>query len=118
MWKGLIWKETRQLLPLLLILVGVCVVLIVCWSEFFSVRRIGNQVQYIPLILPALFAVGAAAVLVGQEKEQRTLGWLASLPIPPSRLIVVKFAAAIGGLTLMWLLCWTLMFLIILTYST
>jgi hypothetical protein len=118
MWKGLIWKETRQLLPLMLILIGVCVLLIVLWSGFISLRLIANQVQYMPLILPALFAVGAAAVLVGQEREQRTLWWLASLPVPPPRLILVKFVAAISGLGLMWLLCWTLMFLINFTNST
>ncbi len=109
MWAGLLWKESRQLLPLLLILITVCLLLIVCWSGFFDSRRdAAVQIRYLPLILPSLFAVGAAAVLVGQEREQRTLGFLTSLPIPPSLLIRAKFAVAIVGLAVMWLLCWVL----------
>ncbi len=36
---------------------------------------------------PILFALGAAALLVSQEKEQRTLLWYSSLPIAPRTIV-------------------------------
>lgn len=112
MWKGLLWKEARQLLPLSLVLIVVCILLLICWSEFYPSRYATTQLQSVPLILPALFAVGAAAVLVCQEREQRTLSWLTSLPIPGSRVIMAKFTAATAGLIAMWIACWCLCLLI------
>ncbi|TWU34431.1 ABC transporter permease [Novipirellula artificiosorum] len=104
--RGLVWKESRQLLPLVLILLGVGLLLVFLWaglsSDTLAMQYAG---QLIPFILPALFAVGAAAVLVGQEKEQKTLWWLASLPTHPRRLILVKFAVAVVGLVIMWIAC-------------
>lgn len=104
--RGLIWKEVRQLVPLMSILIGVGVLLLIVWSGFrinnVSLRFAG---QYIPLILPALFAVGAGAVLVGQEKELKTLWWLAAFPVSPARLFWTKFAVGLAGLIVMWAVC-------------
>ncbi len=111
----LLWKESRQLLPLMLILLGVGITLIVLWSGFFlphSGPLLAVDGQFLPLLLPALFAAGAAAVLVGQEKEQGTLTWLTALPVPPVRVITLKFLAALCGLATMWIACWLLMFLV------
>ncbi|TWT80823.1 ABC-2 family transporter protein [Planctomycetes bacterium CA13] len=104
--RGLVWKESRQLMPVLLILSGVGLLLVVLWQWIatFSYQRdyIGN---YLPFVLPALFSVGAAAVLVGQEKEQKTLWWLGSLPTPPARVFWIKLAASMVGLVIMWGVC-------------
>jgi ABC-type transport system involved in multi-copper enzyme maturation permease subunit len=112
--RRMLWKEARQLLPLMLILIGVGATLILLWSGFFlSNRSIGGYIQFvIPLLLPSLFAAGAAAVLVGQEKEQGTLMWLTSLPVPPSQLIRAKFVSALGGLAAMWVICWLMTLLV------
>ena len=56
-----------------------------------------------PLPWVALAAVGAGALLVGQEKELRTLQWLASLPIAASSIVRVKLGAGLAGLLLLWL---------------
>ncbi len=106
--RGLYWKETRQIIPLIVILVGVALTLMTIWSVFPSTSRFAYSGLYIPLILPALYAAGAAALLVGQEKEQKTLWWLASLPTPASRLITVKFIVALVGLVVIWMCCWLL----------
>ena len=106
--RGLVWKETRQLVPLVAILFGVGLFLIVLWQMMIAgsaTTALDFAGQFVPLILPSLYAVGAAAVLVGQEKEQRTLWWLASLPTPPRRLILVKFAVTLAGLAVMWFGC-------------
>ena len=103
---GLIWKETRQVIPLVLMLVGVAVFLVVVWALADSpTNSLGDVGHFLPLALPALYAAGAGAILIGQEKESRTLLWFTSLPIPPSRIFLVKLCVAFAGLMVMWLCC-------------
>ncbi len=101
--RGLYWKEIRQVVPLVLMLIGVALLLAVFWSALqtttLSMATFG---PFIPLIMPALYAAGAGAILVGQEKETRTLLWFSSLPISPQQIIQVKFIVALGGLLAMW----------------
>lgn len=103
--RGLAWKETRQIVPLVLMLLGVAVLLIFLWSMMSSPATITKLGHYIPVLLPALFAAGAGAILVGQEKESRTLLWCSSLPISPARMIGVKWMVALIGLAVMWVGC-------------
>ncbi len=103
--RGLAWKETRQIVPLVLMLLGVAVLLIILWSTMNAPGTIAKFGHYIPLLLPALFAAGAGAILVGQEKETRTMLWCSSLPIPPAMMIGVKFVVALIGLVVMWVGC-------------
>ena len=100
--RRLFWKEFQQLTPLLGVLLamglGLHLVLLFIpgWAELpgrFSVVVYG---------LPTLFAVGAGALLVGQEKELRTLYWLQSLPIAPRDIVRVKLYAALLGLACTW----------------
>ena len=53
--------------------------------------------------MPGLFAAGAGALLVGQEKEVRTLDWLRSLPVLPQDVVRTKLLAGLLGLVLVWL---------------
>lgn len=108
--RGLIWKEVRQLIPLVAMLFAVGVVLLLVWQ--MSPDQMGEFSQfgrYIPLALPGLFAVGAAAIAVGQEREQKTILWLASMPVSPQRLIRTKFLVCLAALCVMWIGCWLLM---------
>jgi len=107
---GLLWKEARQLLPLIFILAAVGTLLLFVWGSFrFSSASLRIAGQYIPLILPALYAVGAGAVLVGQEKELKTIWWLAAFPVSPTKLFWVKFIVGLAGLVVMWLACLVLL---------
>ncbi len=103
--RGLSWKEARQIVPLVLMLLGVAILLIVLWSLMDAPSTLAQYGHYIPLLLPALFAAGAGAILVGQEKETRTMLWCSSLPIPPSTMVVVKLVVALIALTVMWIGC-------------
>jgi len=103
--RRLIWKETRQLLPLVATIIGVGLLImgLGAAAETMTPQLTGSATM-IPWVLPACYAVGAAILLVGHEKELRTLDWLAALPCPPSRVIAGKLAVALAGLLGMWLL--------------
>ena len=90
-------------MPVLLILSGVGLLLVLLWQSIATYSYQQDYVgTYIPFLLPALFAIGAAAVLVGQEKEQKTLWWLASMPTSPSRVFWIKLATSVVGLVIVW----------------
>ncbi len=104
--RGLYWKETRQVLPLVWMLLGVSTFLMVAWSGFsFTSQALQLASEYIPLLLPGLYAAGVGAILVGQEKETRTLLWFGSLPISPFKIVLSKLVVGLGGLLSMWLCC-------------
>ncbi|WDQ15826.1 ABC transporter permease [Rhodopirellula sp. P2] len=112
-WQGLLWKEAKQIVPLIGMLLGVTAFLFIVWAAMsqnlnVTLSAAGNIV---PLIMPALFAAGAGAILISHEKETRTLNWLASLPIPVRPIVAAKLLVAIVGLLLMWVGCVVLAFL-------
>lgn len=99
------WKEARMVAPLVVMLFGVTVLLLFLGS--LSGERIyGNSInQYramTMLVIPSVFAIGTGAALVGQEREQRTIQWMISLPMSPRPWIVVKLCVAALGLAVMW----------------
>lgn len=98
----LLKKEARQVAPLLAALAGCDVVL-----HLISLFQRGNQenfhVSILPLI-PVLFAVGVGPLLVSQEKEQRTLHWMASLPIRPKSMVLSKLIVSVLGLIVIWMI--------------
>jgi ABC-type transport system involved in multi-copper enzyme maturation permease subunit len=96
----LIRKEWRQLIPL----IGLLTVLGLVLNVFFLLNpSLGQQgADYVLLGMPGLFAVGAGSLLVGQEKESRTLNWLRSQPIPKSQIVLAKSAIAYTCLALIW----------------
>ncbi len=100
--RGLLWKEIRQLVPLILMLIGVGLCLIVIWWLVQRANMIAGIHDYLPWTLPILFSVGAGAVLVGQEKEQSSLWWLVAQPITPNQIIATKIVASVIGLAIVW----------------
>jgi len=98
----LCWKEIRQVLPL----VWMQLVLGSCFQLLFLLHP---DRTYVPRFLvfagmPSLFAVGAGVLLVGQEKERRTMDWLRSLPLPARDLVAVKLATGLAALLAVWAL--------------
>jgi hypothetical protein len=110
LWQGLLWKEAKQVIPLIGMLLGVSALLFIVWAA--TSRQLNVTLQatgdIVPLIMPALFAAGAGAILISHEKETRSLNWLASLPIPIRPIVMTKFVVAFAGLMLMWFGCWLL----------
>ena len=108
----LCWKEFRQLLPLGLLFPLLAVI-------FFAVAMVSGNTPLVTLVaggisflaatMPGLYATGVGALSVSYEKEQRTLGWLASLPIKPIRIVRVKLLMAFSGLILFWALATALL---------
>jgi hypothetical protein len=101
--RRLCWKELRLLLPLVLMLavIGLVFQLLLLLSEPDQTHLTRNVFF---LGMPGLFAAGVGALLVGQEKESRTLYWMASLPIFKQDIIRVKFLAGLAGLAAVWLI--------------
>ncbi|MCA9132418.1 MAG: hypothetical protein KDA45_04665 [Planctomycetales bacterium] len=95
------WKELRQLWPLvaLLLLLGVLLQGLTLWAPvLYDWRHTA-----VLLGMPGLFAVGAGALLVGQEKELRTMDWLRSLPLHANDLARTKLLVGLAGLATVWL---------------
>jgi hypothetical protein len=110
----LCWKEVRQVLPLVWMQLG----LGLCFQLLFLLHP--NR-MFVPRFLvfagmPTLFAVGAGVLLVGQEKERRTLDWLRSLPIAARDLVAVKLATGLFALIAVW--CLNLLLLAIFVLPT
>ncbi len=109
--RRLCWKEYRQLWPLIAMLAVMGFLL----QFFLAINRFGNEGATLPLYffygLPGLFAAGVGALLVGQEKESRTLYWIASLPIYKQDIIRIKFLAGFAGLVAVWILSFVMMLL-------
>ncbi len=98
------WKELRQLMPML-VLLPTLVLLLLVFYQFVGLSSISaNAIPMVILGMPGLFAVGAGALLVGHEKELRTLDWLSSLPIAATSIVRVKLGAGLLGLLALWLL--------------
>ncbi len=95
------WKEARQLLPLVALLLGLGVFLHLIFLLGEGDTQVGHMIVFVGM--PGLFAVGAGVLLIGQEKELRTLGWLSSLPIHKPDLVRVKLLVCLFGLLSVWL---------------
>lgn len=100
--RRLCWKEFRQLLPLVLMLAAIGLVFQVLLLISVYQRDQSRVQNLLFLGLPGLFAAGVGALLVGQERDNRTLYWMASLPIHKQDIIRVKFLAGIVGLASVW----------------
>lgn len=100
------WKELRQLVPMLVFLPTIATLLtIIILATSETNRFYWSAGVVIFLGMPGLFAVGAGALLVGQEKELRTIEWLTSLPIRPATIVRIKTATAVFGLFILWIIC-------------
>lgn len=105
-------KELRQLMPLTIAVTSLSL-LVVLMVELVPPALKSNVITsgYLLLLMPSLFAVGAGAMSIGQEKETRTLNWLASLPLVPQTLIRTKAAAAVLILGCLWAIVFALNYL-------
>ena len=82
---ALLWKEFRQVMPLILTVLGLGfgVLLMILVSSAFSSQRLKVEHGYwfLFLAMPMMYATGVGILLVGTEKESRSLTWIRSLPI-------------------------------------
>ncbi len=113
-YAGLFWKETRQIVPLVAMLAGTTFLVLLLWTFAGpeAQRMIHLRGDYLLFLMPGLFAAGAGAILVGQEKETRTLWWNAAMPIDPAAMIGCKLAIALAGLGAIWLIAFSLLLML------
>ncbi|GAA5505129.1 hypothetical protein [Novipirellula caenicola] len=100
--RALIWKETRQVLPLVYMLAGVTLFLMILWGWIGTNLLATGSISTVLLTMPAFFAAGVGAILIGQEKETETIQWVSSLPIRDGDVIRSKMIVAVVGLAAMW----------------
>lgn len=101
--RSLYWKETRQVLPLVWMQLGLCVaahLLVSLWETDASLRARAVLV----VGMPSLFALGVGALVVGQEKERRTFDWVRTLPIAYGDLLRAKLTVGLVALVVIWCL--------------
>jgi ABC-type transport system involved in multi-copper enzyme maturation permease subunit len=108
----LCWKETRQVLPL----VWMQLVLGIGFQLLFALQHNKTFTPHLLLFagMPSLFALGVGSLLVGQEKERRTLDWLRSLPVAAGDVLRVKLAVGFVALVAVWALTLLLLALFVL----
>jgi hypothetical protein len=102
-WKRLLWKEFKQILPLVITLVGIGILLhlLGLLTAKYSPEAFHGAIF---VLMPSLLAVGIGPMLVSQEKELRTLSWIGSLPIQRSTIVFSKMIVSVVGLGLAWLI--------------
>ncbi len=102
--RHMIWKEWRQLQPLILAL-PLLSLLLMAITKLTEPQQGTAPEAWLMLILlpPMLYAVAVGAVVVGQERDSKTLTWLTSLPLSARQLFTDKVGVGLAGLTLMWL---------------
>lgn len=107
--QALLWKEIKQSVPLIIMVLagGILLTLLVLLFESFGGKLTasnwdrGNWMMFVAL--PIFFATGVGVLLVGNEKEQRTLHWLQTLPISSRAIAWNKIVAMIYTLIFVWL---------------
>lgn len=107
--RALLWKESRQVLPLFLSVLGLWLVLVLL--AIVAQLVFSKDLDYsLGLFIgpPIIFATGVGVLLVGNEKDQRTLSWFQGLPVSPWRIARTKLGVAIGSVLLIWLVSFVL----------
>ena len=110
--KALLWKEIRQVIPLLLTVLGLGfgILLLIVLSSVFASRKgfsYDNSIWFVFLAMPLMYATGVGILLVGTEKESRSMQWMRSLPVSATHIAWNKFLVALMSLALVWLIAWS-----------
>jgi hypothetical protein len=62
----------------------------------------GGISPYSFILMPIVFATGIGVLLVGVEKENRTLQWLQGMPVSSAQIAKTKFMVALVSLAAVW----------------
>ena len=103
----LLWKDAMTIRALLLaVLVGIfgataCLFVV---SPMMSDMNVSNLFVSFWVLMPNLFAIGAPAILIGNEEEQGSLSWLKTLPVRWQSIADAKILVAVAGLIICWII--------------
>lgn len=112
----LLWKELKQSLPLITMVLagGILLTVLVLMFEAFGGKLTssnwdrGNWMMFVAI--PIFFATGIGVLLVGNEKEHRTLHWLQTLPISSRAIAWNKIVAMVFALLFVWICAFLIWF--------
>ena len=107
--KALLWKEFRQVMPLMLTVLGLgfgILLIILVTAAFGSQKGLtyDNGFWFLFLSMPMMYATGVGILLVGTEKESRSMQWMRSLPVSAKYIAWSKLVVALATLALVWLI--------------
>lgn len=107
--KALLWKEFRQVMPLMLTVLGLgfgILLIILVTATFGSQKGLTyhNGFWFLFLSMPMMYATGVGILLVGTEKESRSMQWMQSLPVSAKYIAWSKLVVALVTLALVWLI--------------
>jgi len=110
---ALAWKEFRQVLPLIWMVMGLGVAisaLLLLVLPMVASTQASSAFMF--LALPMIYATGVGSLLVGSEKDNRSLHWLRSLPISSQTIAWTKALMAVFSLLGVWILSMLLLGLV------
>jgi ABC-type transport system involved in multi-copper enzyme maturation permease subunit len=89
---ALFWKEYRQQIMLLItiFMLGVLFQLAACLSTFSTPMQ--PYFWTLGMFVTVLYAAGAAGILFSREHDEKTFGFLRSLPITADTILVGKLS--------------------------
>jgi hypothetical protein len=107
--KALLWKEFRQVMQLMLTVLGLgfgTLLIIVVTAAFGSRKGLtyDDGFWFLFLSMPMMYATGVGILLVGTEKESRSMQWMRSLPVSAKYIAWSKLVVALVTLALVWLI--------------
>ncbi|MEM6692324.1 MAG: hypothetical protein AAF664_23035 [Planctomycetota bacterium] len=101
-WRWWFWKEWRLVKPLVLALVAVAPILslmAICQGMFYPAQHIPPiATMYFTLAVPWLLAFALPLVLIAQELETGTMGWLQASSLSRKQLMLGKSMSCIAVL--------------------
>ncbi|GAA5509863.1 hypothetical protein [Novipirellula caenicola] len=104
--KQLLWKDVLTLRPLVIAVVaGILLfqLFITAGQYVFNDAPLDiDPYLLVWILMPNLMALGAPAMLVGNEEEAKTFLWLRTLPVRWQRIVDVKFAVGLVALLVVW----------------
>ncbi len=98
----MLWKEFRQIMPTVALLVVATIVLqgLVAWFHVRSNQPSFPQIFFLASLTPIFAAVVSTAVAIGSERQTGTWNWNSSLPISWKTALSTKFLAALAAMGL------------------
>lgn len=122
-WQSLLWKDMQSLKLLVLAICGAIVVInAVLFAITLTVSQNGaddtiSWAIMMWILMPNLVALGAPPMLVGNEEESGTIGWLRMLPVNWHTITLSKVTSGFAAVVLTWALASLVLLMIRLTWS-
>jgi hypothetical protein len=105
LWRALLWKEWRVVMPLV---IGVAVIALILQAlGSVSLERPDSHLLAVFILVPNLAALGLSAIQVGHEEEVGTLNWQRTLPVTSLTVLISKIAVALLAIALLWVVAAT-----------